>query len=57
MHRPNYAQLNETHEILWDFEKYSDHPTPYRRADIMLIKKKITYHLKDFAASVYQRTF
>ena len=28
MHKQEFVQEKETHKILWDFEKQTDHPIP-----------------------------
>ena len=40
---------NETHKILWVFELQTDNLIPARRPDLVLIDKKKTCHLMDFA--------
>ena len=40
MHKPESAQENETHKILWDFEIQTDHLVPARRPDFMMINTK-----------------
>ena len=40
MHEPESMLENETHKILWDFEKQTDHFTPARKPDWVIIKKK-----------------
>ena len=34
MQKPEYAQENETHKILWDFETQTDQSIPTRRPDL-----------------------
>ena len=31
---------NETHNVLWDFEKQTDHQIPTKKLDLMMINKK-----------------
>ena len=40
MHKPESVQENETHEILLDFEKRTDHLISARRPNLELINKK-----------------
>ena len=40
MHKLQSVQENEIHKILRDFEIQIDHPTPVRRPDLVLTKKK-----------------
>ena len=52
--KPESAQENETHKIIWNFEIQTDHPNSVGRPDLVLInKKKITDHLMDFVISAY----
>ena len=37
MNKPEYAQENEVHRILWDFETPTDNLIPTRRPDGVLI--------------------
>ena len=40
---------NETQTFHWDFEIQTDHLIPTKKANILMIKKKITYQIVDFA--------
>ena len=40
MHNAELVPDNETHKILWKFERQSDHLIPVRRPDLVLIDKK-----------------
>ena len=40
MHKPENVNVNETQEILWDFEVQTDYLIPARRPDLVLITKK-----------------
>ena len=48
MHRPYSFLENETRKVLWNLHR--DHTTSARKPDlILIIKKKESYHLVDFA--------
>ena len=50
MHKLESIPTNETNKIFLDFERQTDHLTPARRSNIVLIKKKTgTCHLGDFS--------
>ena len=56
MHNPESILENETHKILWNFEILTDHLTPAKRPDLMIInKKKTTYRKENFAVSADHR--
>ena len=40
MHNPEYVQENETHKLLWDFEKEMDRLISARPSDQVIVKKK-----------------
>ncbi len=40
MHNPESVLENETHNVLWDFEKQTDHLFRTRRPDLVIGKKK-----------------
>ena len=40
MHNPEFVPENETHKILWDFEKQTDHLISARRPDLEIVNKK-----------------
>ena len=40
MYKPESVLMNETHEILWDFEIQTDHLILARRPDLALINNK-----------------
>ena len=40
MHKPESLVVNETTNILWDFEMQMDHPISARRPDLVIIIKK-----------------
>ena len=40
MHNPVSVQENDTHKLLWDFDKQTDHLISARKPDLMIIKKK-----------------
>ena len=50
MQNPESILENETHKILWDFEKQTDHLISARRPDLVIInKKKRACRIVDFA--------
>ena len=56
VHKQESALENETHKILWDFETQTDHLTPARRPDLVIVnKKKRTCRMIDCAVPVDQR--
>ena len=40
MHKPESAQENETHRILWDFQIQTDHLILAKRPDVVIINTK-----------------
>ena len=40
MHNPESVVGNETHEILWDFERQTDHLISASRPDVVIVNKK-----------------
>ena len=40
MHNPAPILENDTHKLLWDFDKHTDHRISARRPDLIIIKKK-----------------
>ena len=40
MHNPAPVLENATHTLLWDFNIQTDHLTPARRPDLIIINKK-----------------
>ena len=56
MHKPASVVENEMHKILCDFAMQTDHPLiSAQRLDLVLSKKKRTYHLVDFTDPVDHR--
>ena len=55
MHKPESVLENETHKILRDFEIKTDHLIPARRPELVLIGKKKTCLLVDFAVPADHR--
>ena len=56
MHNPAPVQENDTHKLLWDFNKQTDHLILARRPDLIIInKKKRTCKIVDFAVSADHR--
>ena len=51
MHKPESFLENETHVILWNFEKLTDHSIPARRPDLVLINKKKNATFSGFCCS------
>ena len=49
MHKPESVFENEKHQILWDFEIQTDHQLPVRRLYLVIINKRKTYQIVDFA--------
>ena len=55
MHELESVLENDTHKILWEFERQTDHLIPDTRAHLMVItKKKRTCHQVNFAVSANQ---
>ena len=40
MHNPEFVQENETHKILWDFQRQTDHLISAKRPDIVIVENK-----------------
>ena len=40
MHNPATVLENDTHKLLWDFDKQTDHLISARRPDLIVINKK-----------------
>ena len=56
MHNPAPVLENDTHKLLWDFDKHTDDLILARRPDLIIInKKKRTYKIVDFAVSADHR--
>ena len=60
MHNPAPVLENDTHKLLWDFNIQTDHLTPARRPDLIIInkrkkEKKRTCKIVDFAVPADQR--
>ena len=49
MHNPTPVLENDTHKLLWDFNIQTDHRIPARRTDLIIINKKKTCKIVDFA--------
>ena len=53
MHNPVVVLENDTHKLLWDFNKQTDQLIPARRPDLIIInKKKRICKIVDFALRV-----
>ena len=52
---PESVLKNETHKILQEFEKQTDHRIPARRQDLVIINKTKTWRLVEFAVPADQR--
>ena len=59
MHNPSPFLENAMHKLLWDFSIQTDHLTPARRPDLIIInekiKKKRTCKIVDFAVPADHR--
>ena len=55
MHNPESVQENEMHKILWDFEIQMDHLNSTRRPDLVIVTKKRTCRIVDFAVPADHR--
>ena len=56
MHKPESDLENETHRLLRDFEIQRDHLISARRPNLVIvIKRKITYRIADFAVPAGHR--
>ena len=52
MHKLESVQLNETHKILWDFERQTEHLISATRPDLVIVnKKKRICQIVDFAVA------
>ena len=51
IHNPAPVLENDSHKLLWDFDKQTDHLIPARRPDLIITKKKKkrTCKIVDFA--------
>ena len=55
MHNPESILENEMHKLLWNFEIQTDHLISARRPDLVIIRKKRTYRIVDFAVPADHR--
>ena len=56
MHKPAPVLENNTHKLLWDFDKHRDHQISARRPGLIIINKKNrTCKIVDFAAPADHR--
>ena len=56
MHHPVPVLENNTHKLLWDFDKHTDHLISARRPDLIIInKKKRICKIVEFAVPVDHR--
>ena len=55
MHSPAPLLENNTHKLLWDFDIHTDHLISARRPDLIIINKKRSCKLVDFAVPADQR--
>ena len=57
MHNPATVLENDTHKLLWDFDKQTDHLISARRPELIVInkKKKRTCKTVDFAVPADHR--
>ena len=49
LHIPVPVLENDTHKLLWDFDTHTDHLISARRPDLIIIEKKRTCKIVDFA--------
>ena len=49
MRNPAFVPANDTHKLRWDFDIQTDYLISARRLDHIIIKKKWTYKIVDFA--------
>ena len=50
MHSPTSVLENDTHKLLWDYDKQTEHLISARRPDLIIVnKKKRTCKIVDFA--------
>ena len=52
MHNAEFVLKNETHKLLWDFEIQTDHLISARQPDLLIVHKKRTNRIVDFAVPV-----
>ena len=55
MHNPAGVLENDTHKFLWDFDLQTDHLISARRTDLIVIKRKGTCKIIDFAVPADRR--
>ena len=55
MHNPAPVLENDTYKLLWDFDIHTDHLIPARRPHLIIIKKKKTFKIVDFAVPADHR--
>ena len=55
MHNPTHFLENNTHKIIWDFDSHTDQLISVRRPDLIIINKKRTCKIVDFAVSADHR--
>ena len=55
MHNPAPVLENNTHKLLWDFDVHTDHLISARRPDLIIINKKKTCKIVDFAVPADHR--
>ena len=55
MHKLTYVLENDTHKLLWDFDRQTDHLILARRPDQSATTKKRTCKIMDFAVTADHR--
>ena len=55
MHKPASVLENDTHKLLWDFDKQTDHLISVRTPDLIIINKKREHKIVDFAVPAGHR--
>ena len=55
MQNPEPVLENDTHKLLWDFDIQTDHLISTRKTDLIIIKKKRTCKIVDFAVPADHR--
>ena len=55
MYNPTSILENDTHKLHWDFDIQTDPLISARWLDLIIINKKRTYKIMDFAVPAYQR--
>ena len=55
MFNPASVRENETYRLQWDFDIQTDHLISARQPDLIIINKKRTYKILDFADSADYR--